>query len=103
MGIIANPIIVKNKKEPFKQKVVEVAKHEVRVMSGNGNIYPVPLSDKAKTYDIEVGDTAIVNIVNGVWLVIDIEKKEVEPELSPEEEMVETEKQLQEIISMWNY
>lgn len=100
--VVTKPRIIKNKVNVLKQKIVDVSPTQLRVMSGNGKVYSVNLSDKVMmTLNPQIGDTAIVKTFKTGWLVTDIVKK-VEPKsLSEEEERLETERQIREIEEMW--
>ena len=62
--------------KPFKQIVRNVQNSTALVESKKGNVYPVVISDYVRMKkEINVGDTAIVNRVNGTYYLIDVEPK----------------------------
>lgn len=80
------------------QTIKRIFNTSVTVISGTGKLYNVRLSDKViYESNIEVGDTAEIKTFDNGWLVTNIIKQEKEPELTPEEEQKEIEKQLKEI------
>lgn len=80
------------------QTITRIFNRSVTVISGTGKYYNVRLSDKViYECNIEVGDTAEIKTFDNGWIVTNIIKQEKEPELTPEEEQKEIEKQLKEI------
>ena len=60
--------------KPFKQLIRNVQNSTALVQSKKGNVYPVVISDYVRIKkEINVGDTAIVNRVNGTYYLIDVE------------------------------
>lgn len=67
--------------KPFKQLVRNVQGSTALVESKKGNVYPVIISDYVRLKkEIAVGDTAIVNRLNGTYYLIDVEPKVDETE-----------------------
>ena len=83
--------------EPIEQVVTKVESDKVWVKSSKGNEYPVMLSDKVRMTDtVNVGDIAIIKTFKKGWIVFDIIHKDIEEELSGEEERLETERQIKD-------
>ena len=104
--VVLKPKVIRKtgKLNEIKQTILEVHKHYVTVISGNNKTYNVSLSDKVKLLnDIHKGDTAVIIPYPDKWIVTKIIKKDVEPELSPEEEEKETQRQLEEMEDLYNY
>lgn len=84
------------------QTIKRVFSQSVTVISGTGKHYNVRLSDRViYENNIEVGDTAEIKTFDNGWLVTNIIKQEKEPELTPEEEQVELEKQIKEFEDLY--
>lgn len=75
-------IIEDGKESIICQRIIEVRKNAVKVISGNGKEYFVPLSDKVKKLQINEKDTAEITINGKSWLVTNIfqEKEELDGE-----------------------
>ena len=89
--------------ETIEQTICEIGTGKVWVESTRGKIYPVDLSDKVQmTMHPKVGDTAVIKTFKNGWLVVDILPAETdEPDLSPADEELELQRQIQEIEDMW--
>ena len=100
--VVTKPRIIKKKVNVLEQKIIDVSKNHLKVMSRNGKVYDVNVSDRVKMLlNPEINDTAIVKTFQNGWLVTDIKKKPKKPVLSDEEEKLETERQIREIEEMW--
>ena len=71
-------IIEDGKESIICQRIIEVRKNAVKVISGNGKEYFVPLSDRVKNMEINVKDTAEITINGKSWLVTNIFAQEKE-------------------------
>ncbi len=64
------------------QEIKQRVKHYVQgnkiaiLESANGNAYKCDVSDKVRmTMNMKTGDTAIIRIINKIWIIIDVEPK----------------------------
>lgn len=85
--------------EEIRQKIFDVYHSSVKVLSNKGNLYNVRLSDRVRlTMTPEIGDTAIIKIINDTWIVTDIEKKP-EPQPIDKVRAKRDRKEIMELIS----
>ena len=49
------------------------------VLNRKGKAYSVNLSDKVIANGIQAKDLAFIRIINGVWIVVDFERKTISP------------------------
>jgi hypothetical protein len=70
-----------NLSNTIKQRVryVDYKQKSALVLNKKGKSYPVNLSDKVIADGIQEKDLAFIRIINGIWIIVDFERRTITP------------------------